>query len=321
MEVERAVVDLYRAFAMKHRVGEAVRRDRRVGRRLGRIRHARFAVRRRARSASKKLGSERYKSIDDEGAPCRWPSARATSFRSGDRMMARDHRRVDHAPQRLQRDAWARVAAPAKSGFGKGRRGPASFRRRRSASSFSKGEERQERRAGAKGARAVTSAARRRRAARSRLARSFTYELPARLADRAVAGARVVCPRSDRDGCSGSCSAQREGSRRRRSPMRSPTPPTKGSQRSRWSCSRSSWKSLASYYFAPIGEVVRLTLPPVEEDDVSELAEPSLFEEEAGGRRATRAVGKALTDTTGPRDGAPRTSGRCAVRRTCAAGG
>ena len=38
-------------------------------------------------------------------------------------------------------------------------------------------------------------------------------------------------------------------------------------------------RDLAAYYFAPIGEVVRLALPPVDRDTARELAEPSLFGE------------------------------------------
>src|SRR5260370_20077844 len=41
-------------------------------------------------------------------------------------------------------------------------------------------------------------------------------------------------------------------------------------------------RDLAAYYFAPIGEVMRLALPPVERTTARELAEPSLFDEARG---------------------------------------
>src|SRR5471030_1318392 len=41
-------------------------------------------------------------------------------------------------------------------------------------------------------------------------------------------------------------------------------------------------KDLATYYFAPIGEVVRLALPPVDRDTAREMAELSLFGEARG---------------------------------------
>ena len=46
-------------------------------------------------------------------------------------------------------------------------------------------------------------------------------------------------------------------------------------------------RDLATYYFAPIGEVVRLALPPIDRDTARELAEPSLFGD-AGGVGARR---------------------------------
>ncbi len=38
-------------------------------------------------------------------------------------------------------------------------------------------------------------------------------------------------------------------------------------------------RDLAAYYFAPIGEVVRLALPPLERDTARELTEPGLFDQ------------------------------------------
>src|SRR5262249_28539535 len=41
-------------------------------------------------------------------------------------------------------------------------------------------------------------------------------------------------------------------------------------------------RDLSSYYFAPIGEVMRLALPPVDRETARAVAEPSLFESPGG---------------------------------------
>ncbi len=58
---------------------------------------------------------------------------------------------------------------------------------------------------------------------------------------------------------------------------------------------------LASYYFAPIGEVVRLALPPVERETAEELDQPSLFARPrgVGTRRVQWVVPTARVETPG----------------------
>ena len=76
MEVERAIVDLYRTFMMKDRRGRALRGDGDGGRRLGRLRAARRAVRRRARAPG---GSGRRTATrSTTTASASWHRARAT---------------------------------------------------------------------------------------------------------------------------------------------------------------------------------------------------------------------------------------------------
>ncbi|MDP9035980.1 MAG: primosomal protein N', partial [Myxococcota bacterium] len=105
------------------------------------------------------------------------------------------------------------------------------------------------------------------------LARAFTYTVPEELSFRAQPGSRVVCP---------------FGSRRLLGVLltRSEGEPPEGAK----AIARvlddapsvpadllSFLGDLATYYFAPIGEVVRLALPPMEQDTARELSEPTLF--------------------------------------------
>jgi primosomal protein N' (replication factor Y) len=110
------------------------------------------------------------------------------------------------------------------------------------------------------------------------LARAFTYLLPASLAARARPGSRVVCPFGSRR-LVGVVLGVREGE-----------PPPNAKTVSHAADDQPSvpedllafLKDLASYYFAPIGEVVRLALPPVDRDTAREVLEPSLFGEARG---------------------------------------
>src|SRR5262249_44950845 len=112
------------------------------------------------------------------------------------------------------------------------------------------------------------------------LARSFTYAVPAELAARAVPGARVVCPFGSRR-LVGVVLAAREGD---------PPEGTKPIARGVDADGRPAvpddllafLRDLAAYYFAPIGDVMRLALPPIERDTARELAAPSLFGEARG---------------------------------------
>jgi primosomal protein N' (replication factor Y) len=105
------------------------------------------------------------------------------------------------------------------------------------------------------------------------VARAFTYVLPEDLAARARPGARVVCPFAGRR-LVGVVLAVRDGEppRNAKAVARAlddePTVPED---------LLAFLRDLAAYYFAPIGETIRLALPPVERETARELAAPSLF--------------------------------------------
>ena len=113
------------------------------------------------------------------------------------------------------------------------------------------------------------------------IARAFTYTLPDDLAERARPGSRVVCPFAGRR-LVGVVLTVRQGE-----------PPPKARSVARALDEEPAipeellafLRDVASYYLAPIGEVVRLALPPVDRDTARELAEPSLF----GGARGVSA--------------------------------
>ena len=110
------------------------------------------------------------------------------------------------------------------------------------------------------------------------VARAFTYLVPEALAGRARPGARVVCPFGGRR-LVGVVLAVREGD-----------PPKGAKAIARTVDDEPSvpgdllafLRDLATYYFAPIGEVVRLALPPVDRDTAREVDEPTLFGEVRG---------------------------------------
>jgi primosomal protein N' (replication factor Y) (superfamily II helicase) len=117
---------------------------------------------------------------------------------------------------------------------------------------------------------------------------AFTYAVPDALAARTVPGARVICPLGGRR-LMGVVLAVREGD------------PPKGAKPLAVVVeeepavppdSLAFLRDLAAYYFAPIGEVMRLALPPIERDAARELAEPSLFDQARGvGARKVQWVG------------------------------
>jgi len=120
------------------------------------------------------------------------------------------------------------------------------------------------------------------------LARAFTYTVPASMQAAVQPGARVVCPFGGRR-LVGVVLGVREGE-----------PPPKVKALARALDDEPAvpadllafLRDLASYYFAPIGEVVRLALPPVDRETARELEAPSLFSEAKG--IATRRVRWAL---------------------------
>ncbi len=105
------------------------------------------------------------------------------------------------------------------------------------------------------------------------IARAFTYTVPAQLLAATTPGARVVCPFGGRR-MLGVVLAVREGEPPKGAkPLASlvddePAVPAD---------LLAFLHDLASYYFAPIGEVMRLALPPAERETMRELTTPTLF--------------------------------------------
>jgi primosomal protein N' (replication factor Y) len=110
------------------------------------------------------------------------------------------------------------------------------------------------------------------------LTRAFTYLLPERLAARARPGARVVCPFGARR-MVGVVLAVREGEPPKNAKSITHAPDDAPSVPEEL---LAFLRDLATYYFAPIGEVIRLALPPVDRDTAREIVEPSLFGEARG---------------------------------------
>jgi primosomal protein N' (replication factor Y) len=110
------------------------------------------------------------------------------------------------------------------------------------------------------------------------LARAFTYSVPESLSASELVGARVVCPFGGRR-LVGVTLALREGEPPRgvkaiaRVVDHEPAIPDD---------LLAFLTRLASYYFAPIGEVVRLALPPMDRETSRELKGPTLFDSARG---------------------------------------
>jgi primosomal protein N' (replication factor Y) len=114
------------------------------------------------------------------------------------------------------------------------------------------------------------------------IARAFTYVVPEALASAANAGARVVCPFRGRRMVGVLLSTRQGEAPAGAKPLASvvdgdPAVPPE---------LLAFLRELADYYFAPIGEVVRLALPPVEREVARATATPTLFDRSRGvGRR------------------------------------
>jgi primosomal protein N' (replication factor Y) (superfamily II helicase) len=110
------------------------------------------------------------------------------------------------------------------------------------------------------------------------VARAFTYLLPEALAARARPGSRVVCALGGRR-VMGVVLAVREGE----PPSNAKAILHAGDDEPALPEDLLAFlKDLATYYFAPIGEVARLALPPVDRETARETIEPSLFGEARG---------------------------------------
>ena len=110
------------------------------------------------------------------------------------------------------------------------------------------------------------------------LAHVFSYAVPEALADRAVPGARALCTLGSRK-VVGVILKTREGE---------PPPNVKPVLAVLEGPSLPAdlvlfLREIAAYYMAPIGEVVRLALPPIDKDTSRAVAEPELFATEARG--------------------------------------
>ncbi|HEY1957799.1 MAG TPA: primosomal protein N' [Polyangiaceae bacterium] len=110
------------------------------------------------------------------------------------------------------------------------------------------------------------------------LGRALTYAVPAAHAARVVPGARVLVPLGARR-VVGVVLDKREGEPPEkvrdvlRAPDEAPAVPAELLDLLR---------ELASYYLAPIGDVLRLALPPLERELAKDLAQPTLFDEARG---------------------------------------
>ena len=113
MEVERAVVDLYRTFLMKRPHRRAVRGDGHGGRRLGPLRAARRAVRRRPRPARGPRAAIAGRSTTTRCASSR--PARATSWRSATACSSRSSTRPSSGARSTPSASAVKATGPAPS--------------------------------------------------------------------------------------------------------------------------------------------------------------------------------------------------------------
>src|ERR1700722_13278343 len=111
------------------------------------------------------------------------------------------------------------------------------------------------------------------------LSRPFTYEVPDALAGRVEPGARVTCPLGGRR-VVGFVLSVREG---KPPPKVKPIGSVVGDEPAVPGDLLAFLKDLSQYYLAPIGEVLKLALPPVESEVAKGLAELTLFGSKARG--------------------------------------
>jgi primosomal protein N' (replication factor Y) len=118
------------------------------------------------------------------------------------------------------------------------------------------------------------------------IARAFTYAVPEPMSARLATGARVVCPFGGRR-LVGVVLSLHDGAGRSLGASAKPIAHLVDDEPAIPADLLAFLHDLAAYYFAPIGEVVRLALPPLERETASELATPALFGRVrgVGGRR------------------------------------
>ncbi len=138
---------------------------------------------------------------------------------------------------------------------------------------------------------------------------AYTYAIPNALVGRVVAGARVMCPFGTKR-MVGVVLSAREGEPpkgvREVISVLDPEPAVPADL-------LAFLRDVAGYYLAPIGEVMRLALPPLERTNVRDLDEPTLFKSSRGvGVRRVQWV--ASTDRVGPETGVA-SGGRQTTRR------
>jgi primosomal protein N' (replication factor Y) (superfamily II helicase) len=129
------------------------------------------------------------------------------------------------------------------------------------------------------------------------IARAFTYVVPEGLARSASAGMRVVCTFRGRRMIGLLLGTHEGDAPQGAKPLasvidRDPSVPAE---------LLAFLRDVADYYFAPIGEVVRLAMPPLEREAAREAAEPSLFDRDRGigGRRVQWACPTQQVETPG----------------------
>jgi primosomal protein N' (replication factor Y) len=130
------------------------------------------------------------------------------------------------------------------------------------------------------------------------LARAFSYELPEKLAGAVAPGVRVLCPFGSRR-LVGVVIEAREGE---------PPPKVRPIESVLEGASLppdllAFLREVSSYYLAPIGEVIRLALPPMDREASRLLAEPTLFDKGVrgvGARKVQWIVAKDALSTEEP---------------------
>jgi primosomal protein N' (replication factor Y) len=113
------------------------------------------------------------------------------------------------------------------------------------------------------------------------IARAFTYLVPEPMSARLATGARVVCPFGSRR-LVGVVLSLHDAADRSLPVSAKPIARLVDDEPAIPADLLAFLHDLAAYYFAPIGEVVRLALPPLERETASELATPVLFGAERG---------------------------------------